>query len=176
MKSIIQIKVIAFAALFLAAAQACLPRLCWCRYNLTGATPLVPSTVASGVTAGNVTSGYSWFWSEATNGLQTNPGTTTNAAQAAAQGSGFYSYFTISSTTPMNLTSLTFNGGYGSYSSAAGFDLKTSVDGYESYLTSSVTTALPSFGSNSISLTGAQFQGLTSITFRALRIHGRLWI
>jgi hypothetical protein len=154
------------AALLFAAAPACFAQTVLVQYNLTGATPLAPSTVASGVTAGNVTLGYSWFWSEATNGLQTNPGTVTNAVQAAAQGSGFYSYFTISSTTPMNLTSLTFNGGYGNFSSPAGFDLKTSVDGYASYLTSSVTTALPSFGSNSISLTGAQFQGLTNITFQ----------
>ncbi len=100
-----------------------------------------------------------------TNGLQLNPGTVATAAEAAAQASGYYLYFTISSTTPINLISLTFNGGYGSFSSPAGCDVKTSVDGYASYLTDAITTALPSFGSNTINLSGAQFQGLSNITF-----------
>ena len=39
-------------------------------YDLNSATPLAPTGVAAGVTAGNVVLGYSWFWSEVAGGLQ----------------------------------------------------------------------------------------------------------
>jgi lysophospholipase L1-like esterase len=135
------------------------------QYNLTGSAPLAPSIVASGVTAGNVTLGYAWFWSEVTNGLQMSAGTNTTAADAAAQGLGYYLYFTISSTIPMNLTSMAFNAGYGQFGSPAGWDLKTGVDSFASYVTQSTTTQAPTFAPVTFDLSGPQFQGLTSITF-----------
>jgi hypothetical protein len=108
--------------------------------------------------------GFAGAWSEPSSGvLQNNPGTPTTGALAAA--SGNFATFTLSSATPMDLTSLTFGGAYGQFSNPAGYALETSVDGFASYVTGSFSTQSPTFSTDTVDLTGAQFQGLTSLTF-----------
>jgi len=154
-----------FAALLLAAAPACFAQPVLVQYNLTGGTPLAPSTVnvtsATSITFG----GFAGAWSEPSSGvLQENPGSPTNAALAVV--SGNYATFTLTSTTPMDLTSLTFGGAYGQFSNPAGFAVESSVDGFASYVSGAFTTQSPTFSNQTVNLSGASFQGLSSITFR----------
>ena len=139
------------------------------QYNFNSTTtPLAPSTVGSGITAGNMITGYSWFWSEPSGSgvLQLNPGVGVNTA-AQAVSAGMYSSFTLSAATLMNLSSLTLDGGYGSFASPGGYAVESSVDGFSSILsTANFTTQLPTFVTYTIDLSGASFQGLSNITFR----------
>ncbi|MGP8199089.1 MAG: PEP-CTERM sorting domain-containing protein [Limisphaerales bacterium] len=154
------------AAFLFATAPACLAQSVLAEYNGTGATPFAYTTEAPGITAGTIGAAYSWFWAPQATGLQENAGATTTTAALAAPsvvGPGQYEAFTISSATPMSLSSLTFNAEYGNFSNPAGWDLSTSVDGFASYVTQSTTSS--TFAPVTFDLNGAQFQGLTSITF-----------
>ena len=158
------------AALLFAAAPACLAQGVLAEYDMTSgnAAAFAVTTEASGITAGALSGGYSWFWSAPPGALQVNAGNThTTAALAAPSvtGAGYYEAFTISSTTPMNLSSMTFNTGYQQFGNPAGWGLSTSVDSFASYMTQSTTTQLPTFAPVTFDLSGPQFQGLTSITF-----------
>ena len=67
----------------------------------------------------------------------------------------------------MNLSSLTLDGSYDQFSGPAGYALESSVDGYASIIsTANFTTTLPTFATCTVDLSGAAFQGLSSITFR----------
>jgi hypothetical protein len=66
----------------------------------------------------------------------------------------------------MDLTSLTFGGAYGQFSNPAGYAVETSVDGFATYVTGAFSTQYSTFATQTVDLTPAQFQGLTSITFR----------
>jgi hypothetical protein len=157
------------ATLLFAAAPACLAQGVLAQYNMTSdnSAAFAVTTEASGITAGTLSGGYSWFWSAQTGALQVNAGTIVTAAEAqpSVAGAGFYEAFTISSTTPMDLSSLTFNAGYHQFGNPAGWDLSTSLDSFASYVTQSTTVQLPSFAPVTFDLSGASFQGLTSITF-----------
>jgi hypothetical protein len=153
-----------FAALLLAVAPSSFAQGVLAQWALTGATPLAPTTVnvtsATSITFG----GFAGAWSEPSSGvLQDGPGTPTTGALAAA--SGNYAAFTLSSATPMDLTSLTFGGAYGLFANPAGYALETSVDGFASYVTGSFSSLSPTFSTVTVDLTGPQFQGLTSLTF-----------
>ena len=164
------------AGLFLAAATVSPARvqgqLAVYNFNST-TTPLAPSTVGSGITAGNISfnsiTGYSWFWSEPSGlgVLQLNPGTGVNTAAEAISSSMDFS-FTLSSATPMNLSSLTLDGAVGApWDAPAGYAVESSVDGYSSILsTANFTAVQPTFATYTINLTGAAFQGLSTITFQ----------
>jgi hypothetical protein len=137
------------------------------QYNLDSTTiPLAPSTIGSQITAGNITfGGFAGQWSEPTGVLQANPGAVTTAAAAVA--SGNYASFTLTSAAPMNLSSLALDGSYGQFSNPAGYALESSVDGFSSMLSSAAfTTQKPTFATYSVDLSGAAFQGLSSISFR----------
>jgi lysophospholipase L1-like esterase len=138
------------------------------QYNFNSTTtPLAPSTVGSGISSASSMSfgGYAGAWTEPAGVLQLNPGAVTDAASAVA--SGNYATFTLTSTGPMNLSSLTLDGGYAQFSNPAGYVVESSVDGYSSILsTAAFTTQLPTFATQTIDLSGASFQGLSSITFR----------
>jgi lysophospholipase L1-like esterase len=137
------------------------------QYNFNGTTPLAPSTVGSGISsASNIGfGGYAGAWTEPTGVLQVNPGSIPTPAAAVA--SGNYATFTLTSTGPMNLSSLTLDGAYSAFSSPAGYALESSADGYASILsTAGFTTQTPTFTTKSIDLSSAAFQGLSSITFR----------
>ncbi|MGD0814556.1 MAG: PEP-CTERM sorting domain-containing protein [Verrucomicrobiota bacterium] len=154
------------AAMLFAAAPACLAQSVLAEYNGTGATPFAYTTEAPGITAGTIGAAYPWYWAPQATGLQENAGATTTTAALAAPsvvGPGQYEAFTISSATPMSLSSLTFNAEYGNFSNPAGWDLSTSVDGFATYVTQSTTSS--AFAPVTFDLSGAQFQGLTSITF-----------
>jgi hypothetical protein len=158
------------AALLFAAAPACLAQGVLAQYNMTSdnSAAFAATSEAAGITAGTLSGAYSWIWSAKTGALQVNAGSTTTTAalaQPSVVGSGNYESFTISSTTPMDLSSLTFNAGYGNFSNPAGWDLSTSVDGFASYMTVSTTGTVATPASASFDLSGSQFQGLTSITF-----------
>jgi hypothetical protein len=166
MNSILGKKQCLFAALLLAAAPSCLAQGVLASYNGTGATPFAYTTEAAGITAGTIGSAYPWYWAPQAAGLQENAGATTTTpalAMPSVVGPGQYEAFTISSATPMSLSSLTFNAEYGNFSNPAGWDLSTSVDGFASYATQSTPTS--AFTPVTFDLSGAQFQGLTSITF-----------
>jgi len=150
------------AAMLFAAAPACLAQGVLAQYS--GAT-LAPSTVnvtsATSITFG----GFAGAWSEPSAGvLKEGPGAVTTPALAVAGGD--YATFTLTSTTPMDLTSLTFGGAYGQFANPAGYAEETSVDGFGSYVTGAFTTQVPTFTAQTVDLTGASFQGLSSITFR----------
>jgi hypothetical protein len=67
----------------------------------------------------------------------------------------------------MNLSSLTLDGAYGSFANPAGYALESSVDGYASILsTAAFTTQTPTFATYTVNLSGASFQGLSSVSFR----------
>jgi hypothetical protein len=144
-------------------------------YNFNStATPLAASTVGSGISAGDITfnsvTGYSWFWTEpaGSGALELHAGVTDNTPAQAIAASMYFS-FTLSSATPMNLSSLTVDGGYGNFSNPAGYALQSSVDGYSSIIASGdFAPNLPAFATDTANLSGAAFQGLTSITFRVL--------
>jgi hypothetical protein len=154
-----------FAALLLAVAPASFAQGVLAQYNLTGGTPLAPTTVnvtsASSITFG----GFAAIWSEPSSGiLQDNPGFGVSSATLAVA-TGDYATFTLTSTTPMDLTSLTFGGAYGQFSNPAGYALQTSVTGSSIFSTAAFATQSPTFSPQTVSLTGASFQGLSSITF-----------
>jgi hypothetical protein len=163
------------AGLFLAAASPALVQGQIVVYNLNSTTtPLAPSTVGSGITAGDLTfnsvTGYPWFWTEpaGSGALQLNAGDSVRTPAEAIAASMYFS-FTLSSATPMNLSNLTIDGGYGNFSSPAGYALQSSVDGYASIIsTGTFAATLPAFATDTADLSGAAFQGLTSITFRVL--------
>jgi hypothetical protein len=153
------------AAFLFAAAPASFAQSVLAQWALTGATPLAPTTVnvtsASSITFG----GFAGAWGEPSAGvLQNNPGAPTTGALAAA--SGNYATFTLTSSTPMDLSSLTFGGAYGLFSNPAGYAVETSVDGFASYVTGAFSSQSPAFSTDTVDLTGPQFQGLTSLTFR----------
>ena len=168
MTSILKTRLGAFVALLLAGAPACLAQNVLVQYNLAGATPLAPSTVNAGLASSTSITfgGYAGAWTEPSSGvLQENPGAPTTAALAVA--SGNYATFTLTSTQPMDLSSLTFGGAYGQFSNPAGYALQTSVDGFSSVVsTAAIATQSPTFTTQTINLSGTSFQGLTSITFR----------
>ena len=156
------------AALLFAAAPACLAQGVLAEWNLA-ATPLSSAVVPSTVNVTSATSitfgGYAGQWSEPASGvLREGPGATTTPALAVA--SGDYATFTLTDTTPMDLTSLTFGGAYGQFANPAGYAVESSVDGFASYVTGAFSTQYSTFTTQTIDLTPAQFQGLTSITFR----------
>lgn len=153
-----------FAALLLASTQAGLAQGVLAEYNLTGATPLAPSTV-NVTSASSITFvGFAGGWSEPSSGvLQDNPGATTSATLAVAGGN--YATFTLTSTTPMDLTSLTFGGAYSQFSNPAGYALQTSATGSSIFSTGNFATQTPTFTTQTVDLSGASFQGLTSISF-----------
>jgi hypothetical protein len=156
------------AALLFATAPACLAQGVLAEWNLA-ATPLSSAVVPSTVNVTSATSitfgGYAGQWSEPASGvLREGPGATTTPALAVA--SGDYATFTLTDTTPMDLTSLTFGGAYAQFSNPAGYAVESSVDGFASYVTGAFSTQYSTFTTQTIDLTPAQFQGLTSITFR----------
>jgi hypothetical protein len=65
----------------------------------------------------------------------------------------------------MDLTSLTLGGAYGQFSNPAGYALETSATGSSIFSTADFATQSPSFANQTISLTGAAFQGVSSISF-----------
>jgi hypothetical protein len=165
MKHILGEKQFLFATLLFVAAPACLAQGVLAQYNFTGGTPLAPTTVnvtsASSVTFG----GFAAIWTEPSSGvLQDNPGFGVSSG-ALAVATGDYATFTLTSTTPMDLTSIILGGGYGQFSNPAGYALQTSVTGSSIFSTANFTTQVPTFGNQTVDLTGAAFQGLTSITF-----------
>ena len=94
------------AALLFAAAPACLAQGVLAEWNLA-ATPLSSAVVPSTVNVTSATSitfgGYAGQWSEPASGvLREGPGATTTPALAVA--SGDYATFTLTDTTPMDLT------------------------------------------------------------------------
>ena len=129
-------------------------------------TPLAASTVGSGISASSIGIGVlSWTWTTPAGYLQEGPGAANTAAAAVATGN--YFNFTLTSTAPMDLSSLTLDGAYGSYANPAGYVVESSVDAYSSMLSTAVfATAYPTFTTKTIDLSGASFQGLSSITFR----------
>jgi hypothetical protein len=136
-------------------------------YGFSSPTPLAPTTVGAGISsASSITfGGYAGQWTEPSGVLQANPGTPTTAALAVA--SGNYATFTLTSASPMNLTSLTLDGGYAQFSNPAGYALESSVDGYASILsTAAFTTQDPAYTTQTVDLSGASFQGLSTISFR----------
>jgi hypothetical protein len=154
-----------FAAMLFAAVPACLAQGVLAQYDLPSGTPLAPTTVnvttASSITFG----GFAAVWSEPSAGvLQDNPGFGVSSAPLAVA-TGDDATFTLTSTTPMDLTSLTFGGAYSQFSNPAGYALQTSVTGSSIFSTASFATQSPTFTTQTISLTGASFQGLSSITF-----------
>ena len=153
-----------FAVLLLAVTPAGFAQGVLAEYNLTGASPLAPSTV-NVTSASSITFvGFAGGWSEPASGvLQENPGTATTAALAVAGGN--YATFTLTSTTPMDLTSLTFGGAYSQFSNPAGYALQTSATGSSIFSTANFATQNPTFTTQTIDLSGASFQGLTSVSF-----------
>ena len=156
------------AAMLFAAAPACLAQGVLAEWNLA-ATPLSSAVVPSTVNVTSATSitfgGFAGAWSEPASGvLKESPGAVTTAALAFAGAD--YATFALTSTTPMDLTSLTFGGAYGQFANPAGYDVATSVDGFATYVTGAFSTQYSTFAPQTDNLTGAQYQGLTSITFR----------
>ena len=157
------------AAVLFAAAPACFAQsVLLAEYNLA-ATPLSSAVVPSTVNVTSATSitfgGFGGAWSEPASGvLRESPGAVTTPALAFAGAD--YATFTLTTATPMDLTSLTFGGAYGQFGNPAGYDVATSVDGFASYVTGAFSTQYSTFASQTVDLTPAQFQGLTSITFR----------
>ena len=136
-------------------------------YTFTSPSPFAATTVGSGVSsASSITfGGFAGQWTEPTGVLQSNPGAVTTAAGAAA--SGKYATFTLTFSGPMNLSSFTLDGGYGQFANPAGYVLESSVDGYASILsTADFTTQVPTFTTKTVGLSGASFQGLSTISFR----------
>jgi hypothetical protein len=152
------------AAFLFAVAPASFAQNVLVQYDLTGGTPLAPSTVnvtsATSITFG----GFAGAWSEPASGvLQEGPGAVTTPALAVAGGD--YATFTLTSSTPMDLTSLTFGGAYGQFSNPAGYALETSVTGSSIFSTAAFSAQYPSFSTQTVDLSGAAFQGVTSVTF-----------
>jgi hypothetical protein len=153
--------------LLLAAAASSVRADVLALYTFTSPTPLAATTVGSGVSSASSISfgGYAGQWTEPNGVLQEAPGAVTTAAAAVA--SGRYATFTLTFTGPMNLSSLTLDGGYGQFASPAGYVLESSVDAYASILsTANFTTQVPTFATQTVNLSGASFQGLSSISFR----------
>jgi hypothetical protein len=166
------------ASLVLAAASPALVQGQLTVYNFNStSTPLVASTVAPGVTAGTMVLNppWNWFWTTPAGTLQLNAGVgVNNAAESIAYYNpgqsptvGMDASFTLSSATPMNLSSLTLDGGYGNFANPAGYALESSVDGFSSIIsTANFSQNVPAFSTYSVNLSGAAFQNITSITFK----------
>jgi hypothetical protein len=137
------------------------------QYDLDSvATPLAPSTVNPGLGSASSISfgGFAGAWTESGGTLHYGPGAANTAALAVA--SGDIATFTITSPSLMNLTSLTLDGAYGQFANAAGYAVESSVDGFSSILsTADFATQAPTFTTETIDLSGASFQGLSTITF-----------
>ena len=140
-------------------------------YNFNNSSaPWDASMTAPGITASAIapTPTYTWFWNATVSPglLQLNPGTVaTSLSQALVY--PMYVSFTVSSPIPMNLSSLTLDGGDYQFSSPGGYAVESSADGYASIIsTANFTTQLPTFATYTVDLSGAAFQGVTNITFR----------
>ena len=115
-------------------------------FNNSGA-PWDVSLTSTGITASAIepTPTYTWFWNATVSPglLQLNSGTVaTNLSQAVAY--PLYVSFTLSSPIPMDLSTLTLDGGYLQNSSPAGYGVQSSMDGYASIIsTANFTAQLP---------------------------------
>lgn len=141
----------------------------------------VPTTTDPGISAGNLLDGtgmtirskngpdpsvdvpnppptYSSFV------LKTQP-VTGSTSLAAAVTNDAYVHFTV--TGNLNLTGLTFDAARGG-SGVRGFTVRSSVDNFATDLLTDldIDTAQPVLTPYSLDLTGAEFQGLSSVTFR----------
>jgi hypothetical protein len=141
-------------------------------YNFTGSSPssLAPSSADPNVTAGNVNFTGSSASQTALSGiLAINPPINAVDAASAVTNNSFYQFeVTPNAGSTMNLTSLTFDGSTATNAPSNGYVVRSSADGYASDLqTAGFTTQYPTFTNYSVSLTGSQFQNLTSaISFR----------
>lgn len=138
-------------------------------YNFTGSS-LAPSSADSNVTAGNVNfTGSSASQFTLSGGLAINAASGAVNAATAVTNNSFYQFaVTPTAGSTMNLTSLSFDGASATSVPSNGYVIRSSADGYGSDLqTAGFTTQYSTFTNYSLSLTGSQFQNLTSaISFR----------
>ena len=135
-------------------------------YTFTGSPgTLAPTTVDPDVSAGSVN--FTGSAGSQANILSDNfvfnaANSTTSAALAVSNNSYFQFTVTPDSLKKMSLTSLDFDGAFGS---AGGFVVRSSVDSFATNLQSQTwATGYPTFTSYSTDLTGSQFQDLSSAT------------
>jgi hypothetical protein len=97
-----------------------------------------------------------------------SPGSNSKTAEEAVQKD---KYFQISATanagSVLNLSSLTFTCSRGGSSGPRGYVVLSSVDGYTNIVDAQPITAVrPDFENHTIDLSGASFQGLSTVSFR----------
>ena len=151
------------------------------QYNFgpNGTTPgvLTPTTVGLHLTATNITAdaGLAFDLSSpatqpaTTPYLRTTFVTNVSATQAAAFTNNADFKFTLTADTGylLNLTALDFDAMRGGASTPRGYAVRTSVDGFASVLgTADLPTVRPNFTHVTLSLAGATFQNLSTITFK----------
>jgi hypothetical protein len=95
------------------------------------------------------------------------PGGTTNASTAVSN-NAYFSFTVTPTNVEMDLVSLTFEAARGGSSTPRGWVLRSSVDSYATNIdTDTISTVRTTLSTQTIDLTGAAFQNLTSaITFR----------
>lgn len=136
-----------------------------------------PTTTASGLTAGVLTTGagLSAFLMNQTLGYATDPACnaqpvagSTDAASTVTN-NGYFSFtITPDGGKKLNLSSLAFKAARGGSGTPRGYVVRSSIDSFAANLAAAnLATARPTFTDVSLDLTGASFQNLTAaITFR----------
>ena len=144
--------------------------------NGTGPGVLTPTTVGLHLTATNITNDAGLVL-DLTNPA-TQPATTpylrttfvtASTTQAAAFTNNADFKFTLTADTGylLNLTALDFDAMRGGASTPRGYAVRSSVDGFASVLgTADLPTVRPTFTHVTLSLAGASFQNLSTITFK----------
>jgi hypothetical protein len=118
-----------------------------------------------------------WPGNTASNSVNSGGGTAlTNAQMALASNSFFAFTLTADPGNLMNLSSLSFNAAKGG-SGTRGYVVQTSAGGFSAdnsttLASGTIATQRPTFTNFAVDLSGAQFQGLTGITFRIFTYSG----
>lgn len=138
-------------------------------YNFTDSS-LAASTADPNVTAGNVNfTGSSATQFTLANVLAINAATGANNAATAVSNNSYYQFeVTPVAGATMNLSSLNFQGASATSAPSNGYVIRSSTDSYTTNLqTAGFTTQYATFANYSVSLTGSEFQNLTTgISFR----------
>lgn len=144
------------------------------QYNLTSG--FAPSTTASGVVGGTVTSasltgftnGNAGYSSDAVSSAYPASGAT-SASTAISTSSYFYVSISPIAGKQFSLTNLTIDMARGGAATPRGYDIRSSADSFATTLgTANLTAQRPTFQTITIDLSGASFQnvtGTTNITF-----------
>jgi len=99
--------------------------------------------------------------------MATPPDDATNIAQAITKNSYVYFQLDAKAGYVLNLSSITFNAARSGASTPRGYGVLTSVDSYAASIgNADLATQRTTWTAVNISLTGAAFQGLSTITFR----------